>query len=33
MRIWDFVHQRANVNLRAGTGSYSTPFRGGLLVK
>jgi len=29
-RIWDFVHQRGNVNLRAGTGYYSTPFRGGL---
>jgi len=29
-RIWDFVHQPANVNLRAGTGYYSTPFRGGL---
>lgn len=29
-RIWDFVHQRANRNLRPGTGYYSTPFRGGL---
>jgi hypothetical protein len=29
-RIWDFVHQRANLNLRPGTGHYSTPFRGGL---
>jgi hypothetical protein len=29
-RIWDFVHQRPNRRLRAGTGHYSTPFRGGL---
>ncbi len=28
--IWDFVHHRSNVALRAGTGCYSTPFRGGL---
>jgi hypothetical protein len=29
-RIWDFVHEGANLNLRAGTGYYSTPFRGSL---
>src|SRR5439155_600550 len=29
-RIGDFVHQRANLNLRPGTSYYSTPFRGGL---
>lgn len=29
-RIWDFVHQRANVSLRPGTGYYSAPFRGRL---
>mgnify|MGYP000924674012 CR=1 FL=1 len=29
-RIWEFVHQPANLSLRAGTGYYSTPFRGGL---
>jgi len=29
-RIWDFVHQPANVRLRPATGYYSTPFRGGL---
>lgn len=32
-RIWEFVHQRANRDLRAGTGYYSTPFRGGLYGK
>lgn len=32
-RIWDFVHARANARLRPGTGSYSTPFRGGLFGK
>jgi hypothetical protein len=30
LRIWEFVHLRANRNLRAGAGFYSTPFRGGL---
>lgn len=29
-RIWDFVNRPTNVKLRAGTGYYSTPFRGGL---
>jgi hypothetical protein len=29
-RIWDFVHEPANLSLRPGTGYYSTPFRGGL---
>ena len=28
--IWDFVHQRANVNLLPGTDYYSAPFRGRL---
>jgi hypothetical protein len=32
-RIWDFVHERPNLSLRAGTGYYSTPFRGGLFGK
>lgn len=31
--IWDFVHQPDNRKLRAGTGYYSTPFRGGLFGK
>ncbi len=31
--IWDFVHQQKNRRLRAGTGWYSTPFRGGLFGK
>ncbi|MEQ1759431.1 MAG: hypothetical protein ABL986_14005 [Vicinamibacterales bacterium] len=29
-RIWDFVHERANSQLRPATGSYSTLFRGSL---
>jgi hypothetical protein len=29
-RIWDFVHQRANLSLLPGTGYYSAPFRGRL---
>jgi hypothetical protein len=27
-RIWNFVNQRQNINLRPGTGYYSAPFRG-----